>query len=292
MHPRLKVKLVVDTEADFYYLIPSPHFTTFDRIKWRLNKLRGTLYRYPQPSRQGILHLIAASKATQTPLSLCLVGHLYLKGCTGHPHSTEQAPEHSWYTRTRKNWYAWDNGGNYQTHPGRYFGDIIEKEKQNKLLTWGLHAFTHEALTLESPKVIHSIIQAGMHAAKQAGITPTEFAAPFELTEDTHDTQKVYNALRTAGITRVYYAGQDTGLTIKRSFTITQPQKEKGLEKIRISRYFEGTSSQRELRAICADILANKDTNATYCLVTHDFTHKNQKNALFLFNFLKKYHFL
>jgi len=287
--PNLKVELMVDTEADFYYLVPSPHFSKKDMLKWRLNKLRGKLYRYPLPSRNGFITLIESFKKYQVPANLCIVGHLYLKECKGFKHFNESVPKATWFTeKTGDQWYDWDKGGDYTKYPGRYLGDIIEKEKDNKLFSFGLHAFTHEALTLESKDVIDSIVSSGLQAAQKIGVKIDSFACPFELTEDESDPQKVYDVLRKYKIKKIYYAGTDSGLQKKRFFTIGKPKAHKGLEKVWISNYFEGTSDSEHMKAIFNEILENRDKKAVYCLVTHDFTHKHSNNIDQVLSFLKR----
>ncbi len=284
----LRVELTIDTEADFYYLVPSPHFSKLDILKWKLNKFRGKLYRYPWPSRNGFINIVDSLKQHNFPATFCIVGHLYLKECKGFRHFNEISPQDGWYKeKTGNDWYSWDQGGNYRKYPGRYLGDLIEKEKMNKLFNFGLHAFTHEAMTLERKEVVESIISSGIAAAKKLGVKIDSFACPFELTEDEQEPEKVFNALRKNKIKRIFYSGKDNGLEIKRFFSIEKPKHEKGLEKIWISNYFEGTSSKEHMRSIMQEILDNKDKDATYCLVTHDFTHKNKDNINKILTFLK-----
>ena len=285
---KLKVEFMIDTEADFYYAIPSPHFTRKDLLKWKLNKLIGRAFRYPWPSRRGILNIIASLKKYTFPATFCIVGHLFLKRCNGFRHFSELRPRNQWYSsKIGRDWYYWDRGGNYKTHPGLFFGDIIEKEKENSLFRFGLHAFSHEALTLESSEIIDSIISSGMQAAKSIGIKPNSFAAPFELTQDISDPNKIFSVLRKYKIKKVFFAGADKGLTKLRKMQIASPTVEDKLEKVRISNYFEGTSSRKYLKNILSEIRKNKGQGKTYCLVTHDFTHKNTKNLDFIMSNLK-----
>ena len=46
--PKLKFCLVVDTEADFYYEIPSPEMSGIWLLKWKINNILGKLYKYPK----------------------------------------------------------------------------------------------------------------------------------------------------------------------------------------------------------------------------------------------------
>jgi len=285
---RLKVNLMIDTEADFYYLIPSPHFSSLGMIKWRLNKIAAKFYRYPQPSRIGIINIIKTLKNFNQKATYSIVGHLFLKSCRGFRHFMEEKPKSEWYKpKIGRDWYYWDHGGNYKTHPGRYLGDILEKERNNKLFEFGIHAFSHEAMTLESPETIDSIISSAIKSANSIGISPKSCAFPFEMTSDVNDPERVFNSVRKHGLKKVFYSGQDDGLKIKRYMDIKNPINENGLEKIWISSYFEGTSSKRYMKKIMREILKNREKDATYCLVTHDYTHKNTLNLKAILKFLK-----
>lgn len=287
--PKLKVRLFVDTEADFYYLAPSPHFKKKDIVKWNLNKIAGKVYRYPWPSRKGVINLMESFKEHAFPAIFCITGHLYLKECDGEYHFGIRKPENPWYYKIiGKNWYDWDKGGNYKTHPGRYLGDIIEKEAKNPLFKFGIHGFAHEALTLESREVIDSIVATAKKAAEATGVMVEYFASPFELTEDESDPDKLYEILRKYKIKNVFYSGTDKGLEIKRYFAVKSVIKENGVSKLWISNYFEGTSSEKKLDEIFADIRKHKHEDAVYHLGTHDFTHANKKNVNKVIQFLKK----
>ncbi|MEK6899465.1 MAG: hypothetical protein AABW79_05200 [Nanoarchaeota archaeon] len=288
LKPKLKVTMFVDTEADFYYTVPSPHFNSMDAIKWRMNKIAGRMFRYPWPSRKGFEHLVSAFKSYNQEAIFCVSGHLYLKECDGPYHFGIKQPQNPWYHPIiGKNWYHWDVGGNYKTLPGVYLGDLIEKEKNNKLFKFGLHGFAHEALTLESREVIDSIVKTAKHAAGLVGIKTEWFACPFELTEDEDDPDKVYEILRKHEIKNIFYSGKDKGLQIKRHFSVSPILKEHGMNKFWISNYFEGTSSKDRLKAIMNEIKENKYKEAVYCLGTHDFTHKNGDNVNEIIKFLK-----
>ena len=281
MH-KLKIKIVVDAECDLYYNIPSPHFSKIDMIKWRLNKIAGRWFRYPSPTSQGLINLIECFKKHNQKATLCIAGHLYLKECKGHPHFYELKPEHDWYkNKIGKDWYYWDNGKT------NCLGSIIKKEKDNPLFKFGLHSFTHEALTLERQEVIASIIHAGIKSASQLGIRIESFAAPFEMTEDESDPNKVFDILKKFGIHEVVYAGQDNGLIKKRFFDIKPLVNDDGLDKVWISNYIEGTSSQEHVDQIILDIEANKDKEAIYCLVMHDFTWKGTKQLEKVINYIQ-----
>ena len=279
MH-NLKIKLVVDAEADLYYHIPSPHFSKIDMIKWRLNKIAGRWFRYPWPPFLGLINLIDCFKRYHQPATLCIAGYYYQKEDLIRP----LAPENKWFhNKIGSNWYYWAEKDDVSL-----LGHIIEKEKDNPLFKFGLHAFSHEALTLERKEVIDSIIGAGVNAALLLGIKIESFAAPFELTEDVNDPQKVYDALKKWNIPEVIYSGVDDGLKIKRYFNITNVIKENQLEKVWISNYIEGTSSKKHVDQIIADIWANKDKDAVYTLVMHDFTHKDTKKLERVIQFIQK----
>jgi hypothetical protein len=278
MH-NLKIKLVVDAEADLYYHIPSPHFSRIDMIKWRLNKIAGRWFRYPWPPFVGLISLMECFKRYKCPATLCIAGYLYQKDIRIRPY----APENKWYkNKIGDNWYYWDTGD-----VGMMLGSVIEQEKYNPLFTFGLHGFAHEALTLERKEVIDSIIRTGIDHAEKLGIKINSFAAPFELTEDVSDPKKVYEVLADNNIKEVVYSGVDDGLTIKRFFDIKPVVKEDGLKKVWISNYIEGTSSKQHVDQILADIWANKDKDAVYALVMHDFTQKTTANVERVIRFIQ-----
>jgi peptidoglycan/xylan/chitin deacetylase (PgdA/CDA1 family) len=291
--PKLKVILMVDTEADFYYKVPSPHFSKLDIIKWKINRTLGRLFKYPSPSRLGIINILKSLKKNNFPATFCVCGHLFLKSCRGYSDHKKIFPKNYWFhNKIGKNWYYWDDGGDYNTSQGMYLGDIIEREKNNPLFTFGLHAFSHEALTLEPSESVERIIKEGLYSAKKIGITPKSFASPFELTEEESDPEKIFDILRKNKIKRVFYSGTDAGLTKKRYFAVKKPLLDRGLEKIWISNYFEGNFNKKRMMGIIRDIEKNKDRVAVYCLVTHDFTHKSSKNVDLIVKFLKSRGFI
>lgn len=247
-------KLFVDVEGDFYYKIPSPHFSQLDRIKWRLNKIRGRLYRYPNPTRNGFINIINVLKKYNCPATFCICGHLYLKG----------------------------------NNPGLYFGDIIEKIKNNKNFKFGLHGFSHEALTLERKEDVDKIIKQGIEAAKKIEVKIESFGAPFEMIEDVSDKNKVFDVLKKYKIKEAQYAGKDDGLKILRKFKIEKPINRNGIKLFWISNYLEGTSSLNHVKKIIQDIKANKDKNKVYVLSLHDFTFRNNKNLEIVLRSLSK----
>lgn len=222
----------------------------------------------------------------------CVSGHLYLKDCQGFRHFDELKPENTWYyNKIGSDWYYWDKKGNFKTNPNLYLGDIIEKEKSNSLFEFGLHAFTHEALTLESEKIIDSIVSSGIKAAKKIGVSIKTFACPFEMSEDETEPGKVFRVLNKYGIRNLFYSGKDRGLVKKRFLAIKKPHKENNLNILWISKYFEGNFTKSKMDQIIKEIYDNRNKDAVYCLGTHDFTHKNSKNLERLIKFMKKYNF-
>jgi peptidoglycan/xylan/chitin deacetylase (PgdA/CDA1 family) len=290
--PKLKIMFLVDTEADFYYKIPSPHFSRKDLLKWKINKILGKIYKYPQPSRKGFVNLLKIFKKYEVPATFCLVGHLYLKSCKGFPHFGEKKPQSSWYrNKIGSDWYFWDKGENYKKSPGLYLGDLVEKYKKEELFEFGLHAFSHEALTLESKETIDSIISAGISAADKAGIKIKSFASPFEMTEEEKEPNKIFDVLRKRQLKRIFYCGPDKGLKIKRVLGIKKAAIKDSLEFIWISKYLEGSPQKKHSKnsfKIINEIKKNSEKEAIYCLAMHDFTWKNTKNLEKILIFLKK----
>jgi peptidoglycan/xylan/chitin deacetylase (PgdA/CDA1 family) len=287
-----KIALIIDTEGDFYYKIPGPHFSKADMIKWMLNKKAGKLFRYPKPSREGILNIAKTLRKHKFSATFCICGHLYLKECNGFPHFSELKPENPWFhKKIGKDWYYWDTGGNYKTKPGLYFGDLIESVLfPEELFNFGLHGFSHECLTLEKKRTVDSIIDAGMKAAKQAGVKIDSFAAPFNMIEDIKDKDKIFSVLRKHKIKYAQYNGQDNGLEILRGpksrIKIRDIENRKGLRLVKGSFYFEGNSSQIKIRDMFERIRESDEEYVT--LVTHDFTWKNTKILDLIIKKIKK----
>lgn len=285
----LKIKFFVDVESELYYKIPSPHFSKTDMIKWKLNKLRGRLYRYPSPTNNGIKNIVKVLKKYKIPGTLCIAGHCYLKKCSGWPHFNEKKPENTWYyDKIGKDWYYWDKGGDEKTNPGLYLGNFIEKEMWPiENFSFGLHGFAHEALTLEKKEVIDSIIKAGIKAAKEIGVKIKSFGAPFEMIEDIKEPNKIFNILTKYKIKETQYSGKDDGLKILRKFDIKKTFKKENLQFFWISNYIEGTFSNKKMKNIIEEIEKNKNEDKTYVLTTHDFTWKNAKKLDLLIKKLK-----
>ena len=81
---KVKFCLVIDTEVDFWKCIPSPHFTSRELFRWKINKGIGS-FRFAR-GRQGIENIVRILKEHKFPATFTIVGHLYLKECNGFPH--------------------------------------------------------------------------------------------------------------------------------------------------------------------------------------------------------------
>lgn len=269
----LKVCLVIDTEADFWRYIPSPHFSKLDKIKWKFNKLFSN-YRYAN-GRQGIVNIVRLLRQYKFPATFTIVGHLYLKSCNGFPHFGEKTPEGGWLG---KKWNYWDPKTNFRKHPNFYLGDFIENEMKVSYFDLGLHAFSHEALTLEDNETINSCIKAAVKSALSCGVKPISFGAPFNMLEDINDPKKVYSAIKKNRLKIVRYAGKEDGFSQMHEAGIKKPFKKYGLKLIQVSHYFEGNSSKDLIKKILSEINNSIGKDVVYCLCTHDFTHKNTEN--------------
>ena len=282
----MKVKFFVDVEADFFYYIPSPHFTKFGMLKWQINKLYGRLYRYPKPTRVGLINLVKVFKSYKLPVSFCIAGHLYFKKCAGWENSTHPLkPRNNWYiNKIGKDWYYWDRGGDFHTKPGLYLGDFIEKEmKDVDYFKFGLHGFSHEALTLEDKEVVEDIIKKGVSAAKELGIKIESFGAPFEMLCDLRDPNFILEILKKYKIKESQFAGFDEFLTNLRKLECKKPFKKVGIKLYHISNYLEGTDPFRKFKATLNTIKKLKNKDLTYVIVLHDFTWKREdKLSVFL----------
>ena len=281
---RAKFCLVIDTEADFWRYIPSTHFDRKELIKWRINKLLPGKF---SKGREGISKVVNLLKSQSFPATFTIVGHLYLKKCRGFPHFSEK-PEGKWLrTLLGKSWDYWDSSSNYVERPEFYLGDFIEKEMGEEFFDLGLHAFSHEALTLESKESVNGIISSAVKAAKSLGIKPVSFGSPFNMIEDVQNPEKVYSALKKNGIKIVRFGGVEDGLRQKHEVAIRKPFKKYGLKAIHVSHYFEGNSSKDLVRKILKEMseTARSKRGAVYCLNTHDFTHRNTSNLRTITNY-------
>lgn len=274
---KAKFCLIIDTEADFWRYIPSPHFGKKEIWKWRLNKiLRRTKF---AKGREGLINIVGLLKRYQFPATFTIVGHLYLKECSGYPHYNENIPEGVWLRKLiNKRWDYWDPKSDFRHYPGLYLGEFIEREMKVPYFDLGLHAFSHEALTLESKETVESCIRAAVKAANSLKIKPVSFGAPFNMTEDVNELEKVYASLKKNGLKIVRVVGKEDIFKSYHKVSIKPLFKRCGLEAIHVSHYFEGNSSLTLINKILNDIKNSLGKNVVYCLCTHDFTHKNTRN--------------
>jgi len=288
--PKLKFVLFVDVEGDFYYYVPSPHFSKKEVFKWKINRIIGKLFRYANPTIKGIKNIVNTLNENNFPACFCIAGHLYLTECNGWQHFSEKKPENKWYyNKIGNDWYYWDLGRNSKTNHGFYFGDFIKKKmKGNKLFSFGLHGFAHEALTLEKKEVVESIVKSGAEASKKIGIKSENFAAPFDMVSDEKKPNVLFDILKKYKIKNVIYSGLDNGFERKRFFDVRKILKNEKLNMIWLSDYFEGSFSNKKMKRVLEKINKNIKEDAVYCLATHDFTHKTNKNILKLVKYLKK----
>jgi len=281
---RVKFCLVIDTEMDFWRYIPSPHFGRKEIVKWKINKIIPGKF---SKGRGGISRIVKLLKSNKFPATFTIIGHLYLKECKGFPHFSEK-PEGKWLRRILgKRWDYWDPNSNYIKRPEFYLGDYIEREMKEPYFDLGLHAFSHEALTLESKESVNNIISSAVKAAKSIGVKPVSFGAPFNMIEDVQDPEKVYSALKKNGIKIVRFGGVEDGLRQKHEVAIRKTFNKHGLKAVQISHYFEGNSSEELIRNILKEIsmAAASKKEIVYCLNTHDFTHRKISNLKTITNY-------
>ncbi len=275
---KVKFCLVIDTEADFWRYIPSPHFGRKELIKWRVNKLLGGS-KFAK-GRDGIAKIVKLLKAHEFPVTFTMVGHLYLKECKGFPHFSEM-PEGRWLNKLiGKKWDYWDSKSDYKKHPGLYLGDFIESEMKEPYFDLGLHAFSHESLTLENKESLNKIINSAVKAANLRGVRPVSFGAPFNMIEDVREPERAYSVLKKNGIRIVRFAGSEEGLKQMHEVAVRKPFMKYGLKAVHVSHYFEGNSKRELIKKILKEIdqVAESKKEVVYCLNTHDFTYRGVKN--------------
>lgn len=266
----MKIKLFVDTEGDFYRYIPSPHFSKIDFIKWKINGAVGKLFRYPK-SGKGLKNIVAVLKKYKFPATFCISGHLYLKDCKGFQHFLEIKPENKWYKKMiGEDWYYWDK----KNKNGLCFGNFIEKEMKGvKYFKFGLHGFSHEALTLERKEVVDSVVKSGIEAAKQIGIKIESFAAPFNMIEDVKDKNKIFDILKKYKIKECQYAGYEDNFESfhREDFKTIE---ENGIKKYAVKESLDGTDSYKKIRNTIKRLKKCKEEKV---LMIHDFTWRKKK---------------
>jgi len=267
--------LFVDTEADFFYKVHSPHFSRVDMLKWHGNKILGRVGRYPR-NRKGLKGLVGFFLDKRLPVTFNIVGHLYLKSCNGFPHFAEVRPKADWFFK--KDWYYWDKGGDCFISPGLYLGDFIEENMKVPFFCLGIHSFSHESYTLEDEDVIFKSIRAAVISARNLDVNVEVFDAPFNMIEDIKNPEKIFNVLKNNGIKVVAYSGKDDHLRKLREYKVSRPIEKYGLVALHISNYVEGTFNSKKLNNILNDMEKYLDKNVVYVLGTHDFTWRNLKN--------------
>lgn len=284
----MKILFNIDTEADFWKYIPSPwrNLSISYRIKWNLNKIRGRFI-YAK-NRQGLINIVNFCKQYQIPATFNIVGHLYLKSCSGWPHLGEKKPKAIWFN---KDWYYWDKNSNYQNCPGLYIGDYIGTEMKHKLFDLGIHNFSHEALTLETQETADSVIKAAVKAANLIGVKPTSYCAPFNMNEDIKNPDLLFSALKKNKIKAIRYLGKED--YPKKQFyqhKFAKPEKKQGIVCIWDTAYFDGTSSNNHINYILKNIKQKLEEEKQgmhkgkiYTLNCHDFTFKTIKNLKKIF---------
>jgi len=231
------------------------------------------------PNRKGFVSLVNILKRYNFPATFNITGHLYLKSCNGWPHFHELKPRAKWFFK--KDWYYWDPKSDFISYPGIYFGDFLEKIKENPLFDFGIHGFAHECWPLEKKEIVESGIDAALKSARKIKINPISFSAPFNITEDKQNPAGLYNSLKKSGIKIIRFAGEDEyPRRYDHQFKTIPPFKKNGLIAVHVSMTFDGTSSLDQIHNIIKDIKEKSmysGREVIYCLCCHDFTFKNLK---------------
>lgn len=149
---------------------------------------------------------------------------------------------------------------------------IIEKWDWHDKADIGSHGYSHKCLITMTDAELDKEFKA---------ITPAiSFAAPMNKIEDLDNPDRVYKHLVEKGFKIIRHQGPDS-TRLKKQFHydgVSYPkQTYPGLLKIRGTKYFEGTSSNKHIQEIIDALNFYKNVPDTFifCLSTHDFTWKD-----------------
>ena len=158
-------------------------------------------------------------------------------------------------------------------------GSLFKPIKSPKFIEWGYHTYNHLPLTLVSDETVKEQIK-NIYKAES-------FSPPLWMVEDIRNQNRIFNFLEKENYKGIIYKGVDYGLKHKHSLSIEKPKRRGKLKLIHVSNTFEGNSSKEHMTNLFKEIKNNSDKDAIYCLCTHDFTHRNNRNLLKLINFLR-----
>ena len=158
-------------------------------------------------------------------------------------------------------------------------GSLFKQIKSPNFVEWGYHTYNHIPLTLVHDDIVKRQIK-NIYKAES-------FSPPLWMVKDSKNPERIFNFLEKEKYKNIIYKGVDYGLKHKHHFSIQKPEKIGKLRLVHVSNTFEGNSSKKHIINLIREIKNNIEKDAVYCLCTHDFTHKNNRNLLKLISFLK-----
>jgi len=158
-------------------------------------------------------------------------------------------------------------------------GKLFEPKGKLGFIEYGYHTLSHIPLTLARDDIIRREIK-NIFKVKS-------FSPPLWMVEDVENPDRVFRFLEKEGYKAVIYRGEDKGLAHNHHFEISEAKKRGKLKLIHVSNWVEGNSKLKHVKNVLRQIKENSDKKAIYCITSHDFTHKDNKNLKFLIKNLK-----
>lgn len=159
-------------------------------------------------------------------------------------------------------------------------GSLFKPEKKHDFVEYGYHTLNHTPLTLVSNEIIEKETRNIFNAKS--------FSPPLWMVEDIKEPGRVFKLIEKQGYRNVIYRGLDNGLEHEHHFEISPAKKRGKLRLIHVSNWVEGNSKASHVNKVLREVYENSNKNAVYCITSHDFTHKNNKNLIMLIKSLRK----
>lgn len=160
-------------------------------------------------------------------------------------------------------------------------GNKFAPISKEKFIDWGYHSYSHKRLTNLNDKELDKEIENTYNCIS--------FSAPMWFIENEKNPERIFRKLKKQRYKITIYAGDDNEIIIgKPVYKLSYVLNKFGLKAISPTRDFNGRTSKKDIINIKKEILANLNKNAVYCLVTHDFSHKNMTNFINILKFIKR----
>ena len=159
-------------------------------------------------------------------------------------------------------------------------GSLFKPLVKHKFIEWGYHTLNHIPLTLANNEILKKETE-NIYKVKS-------FSPPLWMVEDISNPDRVFKILEKKKYKYIIYRGIDKGIEHEHHFAIEKPIKRGKLKLIHVSNWVEGNSKLEHVKRVLREIEENANKEAVYCITSHDFSHKNNKNLIFLINELRK----